>query len=97
MLRKFTALGLVLVFVFMIGCSAHMHTVGSGAAGSSATSQRQWYILFGLVPLNSVDSQGMATGASNYDVKTRASFLDIIIGVFTGIVTINSRTVTVTK
>ena len=97
MFRKLMALSWILVFVFMLGCSTHMHTMGSGAAGANETSSRQWYILFGLVPLNSVDTKTMAGGATDYNIKTQQSFLDIVITIFTGIVTVNSRTVTVTK
>jgi hypothetical protein len=59
--------------------------------------QRQWYILWGLVPLNNVDTYHMAGGTKDYEIKTEASALDVIISIFTGIVTVNSRTVTVTK
>lgn len=79
------------------GCFTHNHTVGSGAAGANATEKKQWYILFGLVPLNTVDSKAMAGGATNYTIKTQQSFVDVVIGIFTGIVTIQPQTVTVTK
>ena len=97
MFKKFVVAVMALTFLFVIGCSTHIHEIGSGASGSNDTAQRQWYILFGLVPLNNVDSNAIAAGAADYTVKTQASFLDIVIGMFTGIVTINSRTVTVTK
>jgi hypothetical protein len=79
------------------GCFTHNHTVGSGAAGANATEKKQWYILFGLVPLNTVDSKGMAGGATNYTIKTQQSFVDVVIGLFTSFVTIYPQTVTVTK
>jgi hypothetical protein len=83
--------------LFVFGCSTHIHKVGNGAQGTTKETGRQWYILFGLVPLNDIDSNAMSGGEQNYTVQTQASPLDIIIGFFTGIVTINSRTVTVTK
>jgi hypothetical protein len=83
--------------VGMMGCSAHTHIVGSGASSGATDQARQWYILFGLVPLNNVDTATMAAGATNYEIKTEQSFLDIVMNIFTGYVTINSRTVTVTK
>jgi hypothetical protein len=49
------------------------------------------------VPLNSVDSQAMAGGASDYEIKTQRSFVDVVIGIFTGIITVHPRTVSVTK
>ena len=79
------------------GCFTHNHTVGSGAAGANSTESKQWYILFGLVPLNTVDSKAMAGGAANYTIKTQQSFVDVVIGLFTSFVTIYPQTVTVTK
>jgi len=79
------------------GCFTHNHTVGSGAAGANSTESKQWYILFGLVPLNTVDSKAMAGGAANYTIKTQQSFVDVVIGFFTSIVTVYPQTVTVTK
>jgi hypothetical protein len=96
-LKKCTALLLILCVLFVFGCSTHIHKVGDGAQGSAKETGRQWYILFGLVPLNNVDSNAMAGGAESYTVQTQASAIDVIIGFFTGIVTINARTVTVTK
>ena len=60
-------------------------------------SARQWYILWGLVPLNDVDTTELAGGSVNYEIDTEQGFLDIVINIFTGIVTVNSRTVTVTR
>ena len=97
MLKKCTALLLVVCMLFVFGCATHIHKVGDGAKGSTVEKGRQWYILFGLVPLNDVDSHAMAGAETNYTIKTQASPVDVIIGFFTGIVTISSRTVTVTK
>jgi hypothetical protein len=49
------------------------------------------------VPINKVDTNAMAAGATNYQIKTEASALDVIINIFTEYVTVMSRTVTVTK
>lgn len=87
---------LILLVVF-IGCSTHNHVVGNGSQDGSSVSTKQWYILWGLVPLNDVDTKAMAEGSSDYEIKTQSSFIDIIIGIFTGIVTISPRSVTVTK
>jgi hypothetical protein len=86
-----------LAFLFIIGCSAHVHKVGSGAQGNQAIQARQWYVLFGLIPINEVDTNQMAGGAQNYEIKTEQCVMDILINFFTSAVTIYSRTVTVTK
>ncbi|MCK4305351.1 MAG: hypothetical protein KAY24_14025 [Candidatus Eisenbacteria sp.] len=91
----FTAL--FLACVIFAGCAAHIHQVGSGAQGNSMTEARQWYILWGLVPINDVDTHSMTEGATNYTIKTEQSALDVVINIFTGMVTVGSRTVTVTK
>lgn len=79
------------------GCSAHTHVVGNGAQTGATEEARQWYILWGLVPINDVDTSDMAAGAEDYTIETEQSALDVIINIFTGIITVYSRTVTVTK
>ena len=97
-MKHFTRVLVVLmVVVALAGCSAHVHQVGQGAQGVQKEQRRQWYVLFGLVPINSVDTRDMAGGADDYTIKTKQSFLDVVINIFTGAVSVYSRTVTVTK
>ena len=97
-MRKIVTLIMIIVFLTMIiGCAAHVHTVGDGARGGDITEARQWYILFGLIPLNEVDTKDMSGGAENYEIKTEASALDIVMNFFTSLISVYSRTVTVTK
>ena len=79
------------------GCFTMNHVVGSGAQTGVVQTERQWYALWGLVPINTVDSKAMAGGASNYTVKTEYTPLDFIINIFTSIVSIESMTVEVRK
>jgi hypothetical protein len=79
------------------GCYTLDHRVGAGAQSGAESEERQWYALFGLVPLNDVDSNALAAGATSYDVHSEISPLDFLINLFTGWVTIYSQTVTVTK
>ena len=95
---SFMATALLLVAMFVAsGCSAHIHVVGDGGDGSETVEKRQWYVLWGLVPINDVDSAELADGAADYTIETENSFLDGIINIFTGGVSVYSRTVTVTK
>jgi hypothetical protein len=55
------------------------------------------YALWGLVPINEVDSKAMAGGASNYTIKSKVKFVDYVISAFTSAVTINVQTVSVLK
>ena len=98
MYRRAIAVFFLLLFTFsLVGCSYHIHKVGNGPKGNTMTQQRQWYVLFGLVPINDVDTHQMAAGATDYEIKTEQSALDIVINIFTGIASVYSRTVTVTK
>jgi hypothetical protein len=81
----------------MASCYTMTHQVGDGGSGAATSSERQWYILWGLVPLNSVDSHEMAGGASDYTVTTEQSALDVLINIFTAWITVYSREITVSK
>ena len=97
MFRKLSAAFLIVGMLLVIGCSAHVHQVGKGAQGYDVTEARQWYILWGLVPLNNADTNAMAGGAANYEITTSYTPIDFIIGVVAGSITISSRTVSVRK
>ena len=79
------------------GCQAHRHVVGNGGGMGDEVEARQWYVLWGLVPINDVDTNEMSEGASSYTIETEITPLDFVINLFTGIVTVYSRSVTVTK
>ena len=95
MLRKVSAIVLIVSILFIVGCSTHIHKVGQGAQGNDMTEARQWYLL-GLIPLNEVNTQVIAGGAINYDIVTTQNVLDSIVAILTGSIIV-SRTVTVTK
>jgi hypothetical protein len=97
MFSKFSAVLLIVGILFVIGCAAHVHQVGKGAQGNETMEARQWYVLWGLVPINEVDTNIMAGQTTDYEITTTITPLDFIINVFTGIVTVYSRTVTVQK
>ena len=96
-MRKAIIAATLISLLIVVGCSTHIHTVGSGPQSYEIVEARQWYILFGLVPLNTVDTKTMAAGATDYEIKTEQSPLDILMNIFTGQISIYSRTVTVTK
>jgi len=88
---------IAIIFCFLAGCAAHVHKVGQGAQGAQKAEQRQWYVLWGLVPINEVSTDQMAEGATDYTIKTEQSALDVIINIFTVYISVVSRTVTITK
>jgi hypothetical protein len=96
-MKKTITMVMIVASLFLIGCSTHVHTVGTGPQTGQVESARQWYILFGAIPLNSVDTGAMAGGASNYEIKTVTGPVDILIGIPASYITVSSRTVTVTK
>lgn len=96
-MKKTIIILLLVSTLILIGCTAHIHSVGNGPQTYEMVEARQWYILFGLVPLNTVDTNTMAAGAADYEIKTETGPLDILMNLFTSYITISSRTVTVTK
>lgn len=97
MFKKLSAVFLIVAMLFVIGCAAHVHEVGKGAQGNEITNARQWYILWGLVPINDVDTNAMAEDATDYEITTQYTVVDAIISAVLGQVSINCRTVTVQK
>lgn len=61
--------------------------------GTKVAQKRCWFILFGLIPLNnnSIDNIIPAT-AKKVRVETKWSFLDIVMNIFTEVLTIVSFT-----
>ena len=96
-MKKIISIVLLVVFLMLLGCEAHMHKIGQGAQNNEMEEARQWYILFGLVPLNEVDTSEMVGEVEDYTIETETSVLDVVMNIFTMYVTVSSRTVTVTK
>ena len=97
MLRKCLAAVLILGVLLVIGCAAHVHKVGNGAQGNEIKGARQWYVFYGLAPINEVDTNTMAGAATDYEIVTQRTVSDFILNLFTGVITISSRTVIVRK
>ena len=98
MKKILTAISILILMTFALSsCYVMNHTVGEGAKGNTEVVQRQWYVLWGLVPLNDVSTVSMAGGAEDYNIEVKQSFIDAIIGAFTGAITIAPLTITVTK
>ena len=94
--KLLSALTILSILVFF-GCAAHTHVIGAGAKGGEVVTAKQWYIVFGLIPLNNADSKEMSGGATDYTIKTKQTFVDYIISAFTSAVTISCRSVIVEK
>jgi hypothetical protein len=94
---KKISLALALVVVLFSSCYTLTHTVGSGGSGGEKVEKRAWYVLWGLVPLNTVESKALAGNATNYTVTTSHTVVDVLLNIVTGLVTIGSQTVSVQK
>ena len=97
MFRKLSAVLLIVGILFVIGCATHTHVVGKGAQGTDMIESRQWYVLWGVVPINDVDTQVMAGEAIDYEIMTEVNLLDAIINTVLSEISIYCRTVTVRK
>ena len=80
-MKKILVLVLIVASMVMIGCTTHVHTVGNGAQTGQAVTATQWYAIFGLVPLNAVDTNAMAGGAVDYEIQTQSTPVDIVVGI----------------
>ena len=96
-MKRVVAGFILLSILFLVGCSTHIHTIGKGPQEFETMEARQWYVLWGLVPINEVNTEVMAGDAVDYEIKTEQNALDILINIFTSAVSVYSRTVTVTK
>ncbi len=96
-MKKIKFLSLVLAVCVFSSCYTIKHTVGSGGTSGAQMEKKQWYAVWGLVPINKIDTKAMAAGAENYTITTQHSFVDYVISFFTNIVTINVMTVKVEK
>lgn len=79
------SVSLLTVMIFLSSCYATMHTVGTGGKGDCKSPDqydakaKRWYLFWGALPLNNVDSKTLAGGASNYTIRTTTSFGDLLI------------------
>ena len=95
--KALISLLLVLFVISFVGCYTHQHCIGKGAQGSQKAEKKVWYAFWGLLPINKIDGGKLAGGATDYNIKTSTSIIDVLIGLVTGMATIQPRTVTVTK
>ena len=53
-LKKAVSITILVVFAasMLVGCMTHEHIIGTGAATGYTESAKQWYLLWGLMPLN---------------------------------------------
>jgi hypothetical protein len=97
--QRWVALFILLLFsTSTVGCitmkiGGKAQLAPSTEEGSKVAQKRCWFILFGLIPLNdnSIDSIIPAT-SKKVRVETKWSFSDIVMNIFTELLTIVSFT-----
>ena len=96
----------IVISMLFISCATHIHTVGYGPQTGVKATARQYYLLWGFIPLNTVDTNEMAgidingNQIEDYEIQTQFSVLDITLNWISIVTTgwfISVRTVTVTK
>ncbi len=79
----------------LCGCMGHTHVVGVGPTGLGSDTMRQYYLFFGLMPLNEVNVQRATGDLVGYEIHTEYGLMDILFSPLLILVTGTSRTVTV--
>lgn len=93
--RRGAALAVLFTALLASGCVSHQHIVGLGPTGSEERTERQYFILFGLIRANEVDTQRLADGLNSYQIETWYSFTDLLWAPILLVLTMTSRTVAV--
>ena len=88
---------LLVIAMFASSCAVHRHTIGKGPQSGVTQSSRQWYALWGLVRIGSVDTLKLAGDKTDYEIYTRVNGIDWLINFFLGWTTIQTRTVSVIR
>ena len=105
-MKKIVVMIMIVSSLLLIGCATHVHTVGYGPQSGVKATARQYYLLWGLVPINTIDTNEMAgldingKQIENYEIQTQVGPLDVVINsvsFFTIGMILTSRTVTVTN
>jgi hypothetical protein len=105
-MKKSIIVLMIAITLVIIGCSTHIHTVGMGPQTGVTTTSRQYYLLWSLIPLNTVNTNEMAGQdingevIQNYEIQTQVGPMDVLINVASAITVaglVSSRTVTVTR
>ncbi len=89
---------LVCAMIFVASCASHKSVVGNGSQTGEKVKKRQWYALWGGVPIGAgADTKEMAGGASNYTIETSIDALALILNNVIFWTSIRNEVVTVVK
>lgn len=83
--------------LLLTGCFTHTHTIGSGQHTGQEETYHQWYVLWGILQLNSEKDAGKLAEVKKYRITTKFGAVDCVINLFTGVVSIYRRTIVIEK
>ena len=72
---KKLCISLSVIVLLLSACATHTHTIGDGPQTGVTETARQYYVLFGLVPLNKVDTNAMIGDATDYRLDFDVKFI----------------------
>ncbi|MCX5803500.1 MAG: hypothetical protein NTU69_08230 [Proteobacteria bacterium] len=75
-----------------INVTGNAKLIPSTQEGTKIAEKRVWYALWGLVPISNNTTDDIVPANTNVRVETKYTFLDVVISIFTGLVTINCHT-----
>jgi predicted small secreted protein len=85
MKRAFKIMSVVFIASTMLtSCYSYTSVVGKGAQGNGQVTQWNHYVISGLAPVKVSDSKAMASGATDYTVFTRQTFVNGLVSALTG-------------
>ena len=87
----------LIMIITLSSCLSMQYVSGTGASKSIVVKKKQWFALWGMVPLNPVNPKEMAEKSNNYIVKTEFSFGDILLGILIFATSFERQTITVIK
>lgn len=99
MSRTIARIALAASCALLPGCFTFTHTVGRGPQSPipTAVAETQWFALWGLVPLDPIDSKQLAGPVGDYRVTTKFTLVDVVITTFSSFLTLYRQTVVVEK
>jgi len=86
---------LVILLFSLTSCFSNLQVVGEGSKGTTEITEKNHYLVDGLIKLKQSDTNKMADTSQNYTIHTRITFVDGLLWFFTvGIYTPTTTTIT---
>ena len=83
---KLVVLGItaiIAVSIVLTSCFTYQYQVGRGSQTGVEVTQKNHYLIYGLLPMSTSDPVKMAAGAADYQVTIQHSFIDGLLSAIT--------------